>query len=140
MSLEELRRIRNRRMEKQYTVLQEHRRQVDACQRNLNQAHEALKQFQQWRLQQQDAHFRDLQSKTFSPETMREYQAQVERLRQEEEMHKQKIPECENKLKAAQDAFDTCKRKSNELTLKHEKLKEIIEIRDKETAQTEDEG
>lgn len=142
MSLEQLRqlrRIRNRRMEKQYTIVQEHRRQVEGYERQLQEAHERLKQFQQERLARQDAYFRELQSQPFTPEAMREYQTKVQQLVSEEEFHAQQIPECEKKLENAKQAFEKCQKESNQLTLQHEKMKEIIEVKSNEELQVEEE-
>ena len=134
MSLKELKKIRSRRMEQQLAEMQEKRRQVEGHTQQLQQARHNLAQYQVWRLEQQEIRFKELQSKPFTPEALGEYQGQLENIRQQESHYNHAISEAEKKLKAAEQALLDSKAKSDEITLKYEKMKEIVDIEDKQLA------
>jgi len=134
MSLKELKKIRNRRMEQQLAEMQEKRRQVEGYSAQLQQARIELLNYQQWRLEQQELRFKELQSKPFSPEAFQDYHAQLESIRMQEQYYQQAIKDAEEKLKKAEAAWVESKQKSDETTLKYEKMKEIVDIEAKNLA------
>lgn len=132
--LKQLKKIRNRRMEQQLAEMQEKRRQVDGYNQQLQHAKNELSTYQHWRLEQQEARFKALQSQPFTPEALREYQGQLENMLMQEQFYYQAISTAENQLKASEAAFQSSKQKSDQLTLQFEKMKEIVEIEAKAVA------
>lgn len=130
MSLERLQKIRERRLNRQIKVAQELKEIMQIDEQHLTESKEALEQFHHWRLSQQEGMFKGLQGQTFSPQGIHEYQGQIEKLSQEEETLKHKIVEAGQKLEVSQKNYAEAKLLVNQLALKNEKTKEIVDIQD----------
>ena len=131
MSLEQLQQIRGRRLEKQLTEVQQRKSAVRAAEQNLAETHQQLKQFHQWRLNHQEDLFKGLQGQSCTPQMMFEYQAKLASLNQQEEQLRAAIPAAEKLVEQTIAQLAQAKQIANQLALKNEKTKEIIEIQSK---------
>lgn len=132
--LKELKKIRNRRMEQQLAEVQEKRRQIDGYAQQLQQARNDLTNYQHWRLEQQEKRFKELQGQPFTPNALQDYQGQLQNMLAQEQFYYQAITAAEKQLKASEEAFQVSKKKSDQMTLQYEKMKEIVEIEAKAIA------
>ncbi len=130
MSLEQLKIIRNRRMEQRFVELQEQRRILTEQEQRIHQQEQQLIAFGQWRLQHQEALFAGLKNQPFAPQMLFDYQKNLEDLRQEEERLRAALADALKGLHAAEAQVQTAQQNSNEANLKLEKLKEIIKTQD----------
>ena len=131
MSLEKLQEIRERRLDKQRKEVQERKAIMDQAELKLEESRQNLTQFHQWRLNHQEDLFKGLQGQACSPQGMFEYRAKLEKLSEEEEALKSAIVQAQEELKETQQHYVQARKVANELSLKNEKTKEIIEIQEK---------
>lgn len=131
MSLEKLQEIRERRLDKQRKEVQQHKDAMDQAELKLEECRQNLEQFHGWRLNQQEGLFKELQGQAWSPQGMYEYRAKLEKLSEEEQQLKAIIVQAQEALKAAKQHYVQAKKVANELALKNEKTKEIVEIQGK---------
>lgn len=131
MSLEKLQEIRERRLDKQRKEVQDCKDRMVAAEQTLEQCRQNLTEFRQWRLNHQEELFQSLQGQSSSPQAMFEYRARLEKLTEEEQQLHNVILQAEEGLKNMQQQYTQAKKVANELAMKNEKTKEIIEIQDK---------
>lgn len=131
MSLDKLQEIRERRLEKQQIEVRNRKSEMVLAEQQLMQARQNLDDFRQWRLNQQEGLFSNLQGQSCSPQNMLEYRAQIEKLAQEEEPLKELITKANEQLKITQESYAQAKKVVTELDIKNEKTKEIIDIHEK---------
>ena len=131
MSLEKLQESRERRLDKQRKVVQQHYGIMAGAEQKLEKCRQDLAQFHQWRLNHQEDLFKGLQGQSCTPQGMFEYRARIEKLGQEEEQLKTFITQAQEELKVTQDNYSKASKIARELALKNEKTKEIIEIQEK---------
>lgn len=137
MSLEQLQKLRTRRMEQRFVELQTQRRVVEAQEAQLHAQREQLAAFRQWRLDQQEALFAHLQAQPFTPQVLLDYQKKLAGLLEEEQRLQVQLMAAEQALEAAIGALAAAQRNANEATLKLEKIKEIIKLQDTGTHHAE---
>ena len=131
MSLEKLQEIRERRLDKQRKEVKRTKDTMITAEQKLEQCRLDLANYHQWRLNHQEDLFKGLQGQASTPQAMFEYRAKIEKLAQEEEQLKAVITQAQEELKATQESFSQARKIANELALKNEKTKEIIEIQEK---------
>lgn len=137
MSLEQLKKIRTRRMEQRFIELQEQRRLFAEQERILHEKEQQLLAFGRWRLQHQEALFASLQNQPFAPQALFDYQKKLEQLREEEERLRTQLAEAGQAVQAAETQVQAAQRQSSEANLKLEKLKEIIKSQDAQKSREE---
>jgi hypothetical protein len=137
MSLEQLKKIRARRMEQRFIELQEQRRIFAEHEQLLREKEQQLRDFGHWRLQHQEALFAKLQNQPFGPQALFDYQKTLEQLREEEERLRAQLAEAGQALQSAESQVQAAQHQSNEANLKLEKLKEIIKMQDAQTSRAE---
>lgn len=130
MSLEQLKRIRSRRMEQRFIELQEQRRILAAQELLIRRKEQELAEFAQWRLQHQETLFANLKNQPFAPQALFDYQKTLEQLRQQEEHLQAELTATYKGLQTAESQVQLAQQKSSEANLKLEKLKEIISLQD----------
>lgn len=135
MSLEQLQKIRARRLEKQQTEVMAHRHTVAAAQTALAQAHQDLEQFRAWRLNHQEELFKGLQGQSCTPQAMQEYRTKLEILAKQEEQLRAAIPVAQQKLEQTMAGLRKAQQEANALAMKNEKTKEIVETQHKAQVQ-----
>lgn len=135
MSLVELQKIRERRLEKKQTEVMQSKQAVLDAEKNL--AHTIIKvdQFRQFRLNHQEELFKSLQSQTCTPHLMQEYQTKLFALAQQEEQLRAAIPNAQKLLEQANQALAKVRAEMNALAMKNEKTKEIVETQHKAEVQ-----
>ncbi|MEB4589429.1 YscO family type III secretion system apparatus protein [Candidatus Thiothrix sp. Deng01] len=130
MSLEQLKRIRSRRMEQRFIELQEQRRILAAQELLIRSKERELAEFAQWRLQHQETLFANLKNQPFAPQALFDYQKTLEQLRLQEEHLQAELAATYKGLQTAESQVQLAQQKSSEANLKLEKLKEIINLQD----------
>lgn len=130
MSLEQLKRIRSRRMEQRFIELQEQRRILAAQELLIRSKERELAEFAQWRLQHQETLFANLKNQPFAPQALFDYQKTLEQLRLQEELLQAELAATYKGLQTAESQVQLAQQKSSEANLKLEKLKEIINLQD----------
>ncbi|MEZ5452187.1 MAG: YscO family type III secretion system apparatus protein [Thiothrix sp.] len=128
MSLEQLKKIRTRRMEQRFVELQEQRRILAEHELLTRQKQQELTDFAHWRLQHQEALFANLKNQPFAPQALFNYQKTLEDLRQQEERLQAELKEHFKGLETAETQVQLAQQQSSEANLKLEKLKEIIKL------------
>lgn len=137
MELRKLQKIRQRRMEKQFIEVQAHQNIVVQCEQRVREQQQAIKQFHQWRREQEEGLFQALQSSPFGPQAMLDYRASLEKLRLQNQELQEKLVTIQGQLEGAKRSLQQAQELSRELTLKNEKMTEIVEIGEEEAAAAE---
>jgi hypothetical protein len=135
MSLAELQKIRERRLEKKQTEVLQYKQAVLDAERNLAQAIVKTDQFRQWRLAHQEESFKGLQAQPCTIQVMQEYQTKIFALTQQEEQLRRAIPDAQNFLEQANQNLAKVRAEMNALAMKNEKTKEIVETQQKAETQ-----
>lgn len=135
MSLAELQKIRERRLEKKQTEVLQYKQAVLDAERNLAQAIVKTDQFRQWRLTHQEELFKGLQAQPCTIQVMQEYQTKIFALTQQEEQLRRAIPDAQNFLEQANQNLAKVRAEMNALAMKNEKTKEIVETQQKAETQ-----
>lgn len=135
MSLAELQKIRERRLEKKQTEVMQYKQAVLDAERNLAQAIVKTDQFRQWRLAHQEELFKGLQAQPCTIQVMQEYQTKIFALTQQEEQLRRAIPDAQNFLEQANQNLAKVRAEMNALAMKNEKTKEIVETQQKAETQ-----
>lgn len=130
MSLEQLKKIRARRMEQRFVELQEQRRIMAEKELLTRQKEQELADFGHWRLQHQETLFANLKNQPFGPQALFDYQKTLEQLRQQEEHLQAELADNYKGLQTAESQVQAAQKQSSEANLKLEKLKEIIKLQD----------
>lgn len=135
MSLVELQKIRERRLEKKQTEVIQAKQAIADAEQNLAQTIIKVDQFRQWRLTHQEELFKDLQSLPFTPHALQEYQTKLLTLLQQEEQLRAEIPNAQKLVEAANQHLVKVRTEMNALAMKNEKTKEIVETQHKAEVQ-----
>ncbi|TXH69842.1 MAG: hypothetical protein E6Q83_08355 [Thiothrix sp.] len=131
MSLVELQKIRERRLEKKQTEVMQCKQAVLNAERHLAQTIIKVDQFRQFRLNHQEELFKGLQTQICTPQVMQEYQTKLFALAQQEEQLRAAIPTAQNLLEQANQVLTKIRAEMNALAMKNEKTKEIVETQHK---------
>lgn len=131
MSLEQLQEIRERRMEKQQKAVLESKALVQTAAQQVELCKQNLLNFQQWRIDQQENLFKELQGQACSPQGMFDYRAKLETLVQEEEQLKLVIIDSQKNFEVVKEKHMQVQKVAIALALKNEKTKEIVKIQAK---------
>jgi|GEM_PF-1240271 len=135
MSLVELQKIRERRLEKKQTEVMQSRQAVVDAERNLAQTIVKMEKFREWRLSHQEELFKGLQSQPCTIHSMQEYQTKLFALSQQEEQLRSAIPTAQTLLEQANQNLTKIRTEMNALAMKNEKTKEIVETQHKADVQ-----
>lgn len=127
MSLAELQKIRERRLEKKQTEVMQAKQAVINAEHNLAQTIVKIEQFREWRLTHQEELFKGLQTQVCTPHLMQEYQTKLFALSQQEEQLRAAIPNAQKLLEQANQNLSKVRAEMNALAMKNEKTKEIVE-------------
>lgn len=127
MSLAELQKIRERRLEKKQTEVMQAKQAVINAEHNLAQTIVKIEQFHEWRLTHQEELFKGLQTQVCTPHLMQEYQTKLFALSQQEEQLRAAIPNAQKLLEQANQNLSKVRAEMNALAMKNEKTKEIVE-------------
>ena len=131
MSLVELQKIRERRLEKKQTEVMQSKQAVVEAERNLAQTIVKMEKFREWRLAHQEELFKGLQSQPCTIHSMQEYQTKLFALSQQEEQLRAAIPTAQTLLEQANQNLTKIRAEMNALAMKNEKTKEIVETQHK---------
>ncbi|MFZ1570283.1 MAG: YscO family type III secretion system apparatus protein [Thiolinea sp.] len=131
MSLVELQKIRERRLEKKQTEVMQFKQAVTDAERNLAQTIIKMEKFHEWRLSHQEELFKGLQTQACTIHSMQEYQTKLLALSQQEEQLRAAIPNAQSLLEQANQALTKIRAEMNALAMKNEKTKEIVETQHK---------
>ncbi|MFZ1341835.1 type III secretion system stalk subunit SctO [Thiothrix eikelboomii] len=131
MSLVELQKIRERRLEKKQTEVMQAKQAVTEAERNLAQTIIKMEKFREWRLTHQEELFKGLQNQACTPQVMQEYQTKLVALSQQEEQLRTAIPNAQKLLEQANQNLSKIRSEMNALAMKNEKTKEIVETQQK---------
>lgn len=131
MSLVELQKIRERRLEKKQTEVMQSKQAVVEAERNLAQTIVKMEKFREWRLTHQEELFKGLQSQPCTIHSMQEYQTKLFALSQQEEQLRSAIPTAQTLLEQANQNLTKIRAEMNALAMKNEKTKEIVETQHK---------
>ncbi|SKA75044.1 Type III secretion protein YscO [Thiothrix eikelboomii] len=131
MSLVELQKIRERRLEKKQTEVMQAKQAVTEAERNLAQTIIKMEKFREWRLTHQEELFKGLQNQACTPQVMQEYQTKLVALSQQEEQLRAAIPNAQKLLEQANQNLSKIRSEMNALAMKNEKTKEIVETQQK---------
>lgn len=131
MSLVELQKIRERRLEKKQTEVMQAKQAVTEAERNLAQTIIKIEKFREWRLTHQEELFKGLQNQACTPQVMQEYQTKLVALSQQEEQLRAAIPTAQKLLEQANQNLSKIRSEMNALAMKNEKTKEIVETQQK---------
>ncbi len=126
MSLEQLKEIRTRRMEKHTLEVSRARELLRQGEQAIEDKKTALETFVQWRLNQQDVLFNTLQGAAFSPQDLSNYMERLESLKKQEEDKNDEIKSAKEQLEVTRGKFREAQIALEEITKKVEKIKEII--------------
>ncbi|MFN3785512.1 MAG: type III secretion system stalk subunit SctO [Thiothrix sp.] len=126
MSLEQLKKIRSRRMDQCVIELQEQRRILAEQEATLRARQQQLVEFGRWRLQYQESLFAKLQDQPFTPQALLDYQKVLQQLSQEEQRLREQLGAAEQALQTAYTQVQAAQQNSKVANLKLEKIKEII--------------
>lgn len=129
MSLEQLQKIRSRRVEQCFIELQEQRRILAEHEQLRHAKRQQLLEFKQWRLNHQESLFATLQDQPFTPQALLDYQKTLQQLSVEEQHLREQLDAAEQALQTAYAQLQAAQRRSNEANLKLEKIKEIMKTR-----------
>lgn len=135
MSLAELQKIRERRLEKKQTEVMQCKQAVVDAEKNLAQTIIKVDQFRQFRLNHQEELFKGLQSQVCTPHVMQEYQTKLFALSQQEEQLRSAIPNAQKLLEQANETLAKVRAEMSALAMKNEKTKEIVETQHKAEVQ-----
>ncbi|MFZ1387349.1 MAG: YscO family type III secretion system apparatus protein [Thiolinea sp.] len=135
MSLVELQKIRERRLEKKQTEVMQSKQAVVEAERNLAQTIVKMEKFREWRLSHQEELFKGLQSQPCTIHSMQEYQTKLFALSQQEEQLRAAIPTAQTLLEQANQNLTKIRAEMNALAMKNEKTKEIVETQHKADVQ-----
>ncbi|HPY42302.1 MAG TPA: YscO family type III secretion system apparatus protein [Thiolinea sp.] len=135
MSLIELQKIRERRLEKKQTEVMQSKQAVVDAERNLAQTIVKMEKFREWRLSHQEELFKGLQSQPCTIHSMQEYQTKLFALSQQEEQLRSAIPTAQTLLEQANQNLTKIRAEMNALAMKNEKTKEIVETQHKADVQ-----
>lgn len=135
MSLVELQKIRERRLEKKQTEVMQSKQAVVEAERNLAQTIVKMEKFREWRLTHQEELFKGLQSQPCTIHSMQEYQTKLFALSQQEEQLRAAIPTAQTLLEQANQNLTKIRAEMNALAMKNEKTKEIVETQHKADVQ-----
>ncbi len=135
MSLVELQKIRERRLEKKQTEVMLFKQAVVDAERHLAQTIVKVDQFRQFRLTHQEELFKSLQSQACTSQVMQEYQTKLFALAQQEEQLRAAIPNAQKLLEQANQTLAKVRAEMNALAMKNEKTKEIVETQHKAEVQ-----
>lgn len=133
MSLEQLKTLRNRRMEQSFIELQTQRQALEVCQDHMQQKQQQLVAFQQWRIEHQERLFTELKNQICDPQAVFAYRNTLEQLQQQEEQLNKELASTHQELQVAESRVEEARRHSAQANVKLEKLKEIIQVQ--QTAQ-----
>lgn len=131
MSLVELQKIRERRLEKKQTEVIQSKQAVVEAERNLAQTIVKMEKFREWRLTHQEELFKGLQSQPCTIHSMQEYQTKLFALSQQEEQLRAAIPTAQTLLEQANQNLTKIRAEMNALAMKNEKTKEIVDTQHK---------
>lgn len=131
MSLVELQKIRERRLEKKQTEVMQSKQAVVEAERNLAQTIVKMEKFREWRLSHQEELFKGLQSQPCTIHSMQEYQTKLFALSQQEEQLRAAIPTAQTLLEQANQNLTKIRAEMNALAMKNEKTKEIVDTQHK---------
>lgn len=131
MSLVELQKIRERRLEKKQTEVMQLKQAVVAAERNLAHTIVKMEKFREWRLTHQEELFKGLQTQPCTIHVMQEYQTKLFALSQQEEQLRAAIPTAQTLLAQANQNLSKIRAEMNALAMKNEKTKEIVETQQK---------
>lgn len=135
MSLVELQKIRERRLEKKQTEVMQYKQAVVDAERNLAQTIIKVDQFRQFRLNHQEELFKGLQAQVCTPHVMQEYQTKLFALSQQEEQLRAAISNAQKLLEQANQTLAKVRAEMNALAMKNEKTKEIVDTQRKAEVQ-----
>lgn len=135
MSLVELQKIRERRLEKKQTEVMQFKQAVTDAERNLAQTIIKMEKFHEWRLSHQEELFKGLQNQPCTIHSMQEYQTKLFALSQQEEQLRAAIPTAQTLLEQANQNLTKIRVEMNALAMKNEKTKEIVETQHKADVQ-----
>ena len=137
MSLDKLKELRKRRKEGATIALQKSKAYLMACEHEVTAKHSELKNYVQWRLQQQEALFSALQADSFSPDDLGCYQANIDSMKAKKNKLEEEVEAIKHKYQQAEKNIAEKKKALSLITKKLEKLSEIIKIKKKELSSGE---
>ena len=128
MSLEKLKDLRKLRMERARVDLQNSKKYLLFCEKDLAKKYQKQRAYSKWRLQHQDEMFGDLQANIFAPEDLGTYLADLERMKFRKKELEDDIENAKKKYKAAEKNLHEKQQALSLIVKKLEKLSEIIEM------------
>jgi len=114
--------------------VQAHQNIVNQCEARVQEQQQKITQFGQWRHDQEEDLFKELQSSPFGPQAMVDYRASLEKLRLQHLQLQEELVTIQGQLEGARRSLQQAQALSKELTLKNEKMSEIVEIGEEEAA------
>lgn len=135
MSLHQLQKIRNQRLERTYIEVQLNRGAEEQAIEAIRQARQDLENFMIHKKVTQDDLFDQLNDGNFSIDEMATYNKTLSNIDAEEIRVREQIPLREKELYAAQERLKQSKEKLQSVTKGLEKVKEFITVDDKEKLQ-----
>lgn len=143
MSLDQLQKIRNQRLERTYIEVQLNRSAEEQAIDAIRQARQDLEEFMVKKKRVRDTLFDQLNDGQFSIDEMEAYNQTLSNIDAEEVKVREQIPLRERDLQEAQNRLKQSKEKLQSVTKDLEKVKEFITVVDKEKArqaEKEEEG
>ncbi len=128
MSLEKLKDLRKRRMERATIELKNSKEYLLFCEKEVAKKFQKQREYAQWRLQHQDELFGDLQAGIFAPEDLGNYLADVERMKYKKKQLEDDLDNAKKKYKQAEKNVHEKQLALSLIVKKLEKLSEIIEM------------
>ncbi|CAA6815714.1 MAG: Unknown protein [uncultured Thiotrichaceae bacterium] len=138
MSLDQLQKIRNQRLERTYIEVQLNSDAEKQAIEAIRQARQDLENFMIRKKETQDHLFDQLNDGSFSIDEMATYNKTLSNIDAEEMRVRENIPLREKELHAAQNRLKESKEKLQSVTKDLEKVKEFITVVDKEKLQEEE--
>lgn len=136
MSLEQLREIRERRLEKMTLEVSRSREKMQHSEKAIQEKQQALDDFIKWRTDEQNNQFDNLQGGMFSAQDIHKYMDNQERMKGDEVKYQEAIKEAEEAFELAQQQYKKVHLELEDMSKKVEKIKEIIK-EEKEGAEKE---
>ena len=128
MSLEKLKDLRKLRMERAFIELQNSKKYLLFCEKELAKKFHKQREYSKWRLIHQDEMFGDLQSSIFAPEDLGDYLADLERMKYKKKQFEDDLETAKKKYASAEKNVQEKQQALSLIVKKLEKLSEIIEM------------
>lgn len=126
MSLEQLKEIRQKRMERQAIEVGRCKDVMLKSEQDIEQKKQELDYYVNWRVDNQEKMFDNLQSAVFSPQDIQKYMDQQEHMKDEEKKHQEELKQAEAELEVTRQKYREARINLAEITKKLEKINEMI--------------